>query len=73
MVRTIPISQVGGLISRANLGQAVITTPSDFPPPTAPTIPVNPWPFIVVGSVVVGGILYAIFGHKKMSWDKFFY
>lgn len=73
MIRSIRVAHTGGgLTPRMDLGQTM-APPAGSPPPSVPTVPVDPWPFIIAGSVVIGGILYTIFGHKKMSWDKFFY
>lgn len=54
-----------------NLGQAVYP-PGQAPPPPAST-PVDPTIWLLGAGILVGGILYAMFGHKKMTWDKLFY
>jgi hypothetical protein len=34
---------------------------------------VDPTIWLLGAGILVGGILYAMFGHKKMTWDKLFY
>jgi hypothetical protein len=57
-----------------NLGQAVVRPLPPEPVPSAPASePFDPKILVIPAAILAAVVLYAMFGHKKMTWDKLFY